>query len=245
MPEPIEIDTPKHKTLLEYGTPKKKTLFADDNPFKSGSKSKHKKHRLRKTRDDSSADGAITLELQKPLWSAEVTPKKSKGNDDTLLLEPGSSVTSPSSCSPTRSLLFITISGKAVYYCSTTSALNLQYTKIILENKSESGFSYVILRIINKVNRKVLFPEVKDIRKTKSVMVKINKAFLEYSMKNVSLNSFGEIYMTAMTRTLTKKITNPVTHTLDLSNVDSKRKYILGVVDPEFTTTHNLHDHKL
>ena len=245
MPEHVEIGTPKKKTRIEHGIPKKKTLVADDNPIKSGSKSKHKKHRVGKTKNLSPADSEITLDLQKPLWSAEVTPQKSKGDDDNLLLEPGSSVTSPSSSSPTRSLLFITISGKAVYYCSTTSALNLQYTKIILENKSESGFSYVILRIINKVNRKVLFPDVKDIRKTKSVMVTINKAFLEYSIENVSLNSFGEIYMTALTRTLTKKITTPVTHTLDLSNVDSKRKYILGVVDPEFTTTHNLHDHSL
>jgi len=149
-------------------------------------------------------------------------------------------MTSPSS-SPVKANEIIALTGKVVYFCSITVNSKFQYTKIILENKLENEFSYIILRIIDKQKRTIIFHRLENIKKKTTVMIKIDKPFMEDSLQNGSLNTFGESYMNKVTRTLRVKMKTYTTYTLDVSNYDSKRKLIVGIIDPELTQTYNLH----
>jgi hypothetical protein len=152
-----------------------------------------------------------------------------------------SSSGSPLSTSPEKPHDTIGLTGKVVYFCSVGATSKFQYTKIILENKSQNEFSYIIVRIINKPRRKVLLQCLDHLKKKIPIMLRINAAFMEESLQKESLNTFGESYMNKLTRTLKIKMKTYTTYTLDVSKYDSKRKLIVAIIDPPLNQRYNLH----
>jgi hypothetical protein len=125
-----------------------------------------------------------------------------------------------------RSIIFV---GKIIYFSQKQFHFNMEYTKIILEQREGPLNSYIVMNIINKQKRSVIFDLPLD-WKNKFISIKVKESLIFDIDPDKKSNIFCDSIMDPISRSIKNKIKNVINYTFDLTKHHKKHTPIISEI---------------